>query len=336
MQSGTQRAAALFGTLAALAVDDASPIGLAHSGRSRKTAAEQLPSEIWDIIIGDDLRGSIFAQRYRASCSLVCRAWRNIALSHLFRRIRIPNTNPMGDVAAYHAFLREHPWIAKVVKKIHIGYIPVDVVDLGYLLEAVSHLETLEIRQARVHDSDDSKSPRPVWAYTLPKLAYYNSERDVEGAYGEFMCLLSLFVEIEQLELGIESSSMVVSDDFITSAVKQTAHGQLSIHSLVQPNWGRTPTDSFIPTFLSSIGALHQLTRLDFEVEYSNESVARFGKVLANIGQGLKQLGIIVRRVPVPADVESKSTVYMRFCIVKLTHFNSKCKSTRRWAWSLL
>lgn len=172
MQSGTQRAAALFGTLAALAVVDASPIGLAHSGQSRKTAAEQLPSEIWDIIIGDDLRGSIFAQRYRASCSLVCRAWRNIALSHLFRRIRIPNTNPMGDVVAYHAFLREHPWIGKVVKKIHIGYIPVDVVDLGYLLEAVSHLETLEICQARVHDSDDSKSPRPVWAYTLPKLAY--------------------------------------------------------------------------------------------------------------------------------------------------------------------
>lgn len=150
------------------------------------------------------------------------------------------------------------------------------------------------------------------------------------------MRLLSLFAEIEQLELGIESSSMVVSDDCMTSAVKQTVHGQLRIHSRVQPNWGRTPTDSFIPTFLSSIGALHQLTRLDFEVEYSNESVARFGKVLASIGQGLKQLGIIVRRVPVPGDVESKSTFHMHFCIVKLTHFNSKCKSTRRWAWSLL
>ncbi|KAI0732234.1 hypothetical protein BC629DRAFT_1573670 [Irpex lacteus] len=76
-------------------------IGDTTGHTKRKTTTGELPNELWDIIIGQYFRDSdsILTQRHRIACSLVCREWRSIALSHLFRRIRIPT--PKRDVAAY-------------------------------------------------------------------------------------------------------------------------------------------------------------------------------------------------------------------------------------------
>ncbi|KAI0086226.1 hypothetical protein BDY19DRAFT_996126 [Irpex rosettiformis] len=261
-----------------------------------RTLTRRVPDEILDIIIRNEysvipkINTWELPQTHWAACSLVCRQWRSVALAYLFRRIWI-SWDGRG-VKDYSQFFSENKSIARLVKHVHINSREVDVGHLDSLLESLPGVISLHMIGTHILHSQGSTATRIYRNYALKYVQWmYEIKGTTKATFNSVLDLLSLFSTIERLDLFSQNKvEAEVSSNLVAASIATALVGRPQVHAL-SLKCGTFAT-SFLPTFLSDVGGLRNLTQLDFTIYDPYVVMDSLNDMLCSAGATLQSLRI--------------------------------------------
>ena len=177
----------------------------------------QLPDELLDIIIRQS--GPLYStaaadhgfpdKKNWLACGSVCRRWRRVALSHIFRYVRVLPSDRFADTSEdraaskFGSFLLENPSIAPLIEQANLACVIIESKVLRSILTALTNLQYLVLHHSFIEGSLDLQEP-PL-ACKVSKLLYIRGACELYS-YPASACkqqiplLLRLFSEIGEFE----------------------------------------------------------------------------------------------------------------------------------------